>query len=63
MNVFVRVISLLLLEGIVFLSMTCEFVSKRANVCVCVCVCVCMCMFVVTFVSTSNYEASFSGQV
>lgn len=52
MNVFVRVISLLLLEGLVFLfMMTCEFVSKHTNMCL------------VTFVSTSNYEGSFSGQV
>jgi len=52
MNVFVRVILLLLLEGLFFLFvMTREFVSKHANVCL------------MTFVSTSNYEASFSSQV
>ena len=37
MNVFVHVISLLLLEGLVFLfMMTCEFVSKHTNMCLAV---------------------------
>lgn len=52
MNMFVCVISLLLLEDLAFLFMTTyEFVSKDKNVCL------------VTFVTTSNYEASLSGQV